>query len=86
MPREEAMPRYQKGDFVKVEFKDPEETIGEWMWVRVKSSDDERQLLFGVLDNEPVNDSSGRLKPGSEIAVSYDRIREHRKPTEFRST
>jgi hypothetical protein len=27
-----------------------------WMWMRVHHCDDEKQLVFGTLDNEPVND------------------------------
>jgi len=51
----------------------PDETtgIGEWMWVRVSHSDDERQLVFGILDNEPVSDlKKKRLRLGSELAVN----------------
>jgi hypothetical protein len=28
---------------------------GEWLWVRVHHRDDDKQLVFGTLDNEPVN-------------------------------
>jgi hypothetical protein len=73
------MPIYEPGDQVKVEFRDEATGIGEWMWVRVRSSDDEKQLVFGVLDNEPVLDYEGKISLGSELAVSYGQIREHRK-------
>jgi len=53
------------------------------MWVRVHRCDDENRLVFGVLDNEPLNDYDGRIELESELAVSYSQIREHRKPTEF---
>jgi hypothetical protein len=79
------MSRYEKGDYIKVGFKNAEDPIGEWMWVRVESSDDNQHLVFGVLNNESVSDHSGRLHHGSQIAVSCDKIREHRKPTEFRA-
>jgi hypothetical protein len=36
-----------------------------------------------MLDNEPVIDYDGKLGVGSELAVSYDKIREHRKASEF---
>ena len=36
-----------------------------------------------MLDNKPVNDYEGKLSVGSELAVSYDKIREHRKASEF---
>ncbi len=39
--------------------------------------------MFGTLDNEPANDYEGKLGLGSELAVSYSQVREHRKPTEF---
>ena len=37
------MADYQPGDYVKVEFKDDDSPIGEWMWVRVESCDKRRQ-------------------------------------------
>jgi len=77
------MPTYERGDYVKVEFPDDATGIGEWMWVRVTRSDEERQFVFGVLDNEPLNDYEGKVGLGSELAISYSQIREHRKPTEF---
>lgn len=77
------MPSYERGDYVKVEFPDETTGISEWMWVRVNSCDEEKKLVFGILDNEPLNDYEGNVGLGSELAVSYSRIREHRKPTEF---
>ena len=77
------MPTYERGDYVKVEFPDETTGIGEWMWVRVESCDDDKRLVFGVLDNEPLNDYGGKLKLGSQLAVSYDNIREHKKASEF---
>ena len=73
------MAKYTPGDYIKVEFPDETTGIGEWMWVRVDRSDDEKQLVFGTLDNEPVNDYGGKLKLGSELAVSYSQVREHKK-------
>lgn len=48
------MPKYERGDYVKVEFESEAGWPGEWMWVRVRECDDERQLVFGILDSEPV--------------------------------
>jgi hypothetical protein len=79
-----CQPAYEQGDYLKVEFPDQVTGIGEWMWVRVSHSDDERQLVFGILDNEPVSDYKNRLRLGSELAVNYSQIREHRKSSEFR--
>jgi len=72
---------YQRGDYVKVEFRDEETGESEWMWVRVKESDNEKKLVFGWLDNEPIVNTDLRL--GMELAISYDKIREHLKESSF---
>ena len=74
---------YNVGDYVKMEFLDKATGIGEWMWLRVSRCDDDRQLVFGTLDSEPLNDYDGKVALGSELAVSFSKIREHKRPTEF---
>jgi hypothetical protein len=80
---ERAVPKYERGDYIKVEFPDEATGVAEWIWVRVHRCDDEEQLVFGNLDNTPVNDTSGRLRLGTELAISYAQIREHKKPWDF---
>ena len=46
------------------------------MRVRVDRCDDEKQLVFGTLDNEPLNEYGGNLKLGSELAISYSQVRD----------
>lgn len=75
------MGKYKKGDHVKIEVKDETSPVGEWMWMLVVDSDDEKRLVFGRLDNEPIN--SPDMKLGQQLAVSYDNIREHKKASEF---
>ena len=75
------MAKYQPGDYVKAEFKDEDTGESEWMWVVVDSCDDEERVLFGRLDNEPVVGTGLRL--GDELAVSYEKVMEHRKASEF---
>jgi hypothetical protein len=78
------VPQYDRDDYVKVEFAAENPALpGEWMWVRVHHCDEERQLLFGSLDNESVVNPED-LQRGQELAISYSQIREHRKPWEFR--
>jgi hypothetical protein len=77
------MSRYEPGDYVKVEFPDEATGIGEWMWVKVEVCDDEKELVFGQLDNEPLNNYGGKIGLDSCLAIKYSQIREHRKPTEF---
>jgi hypothetical protein len=77
------VPKYEAGDYIKVEFPDEATGVAEWMWVRVRSCDDAKELVFGTLDNAPVSDSSGKLKLGTELAVSYSQIREYRKAADI---
>lgn len=77
------MARYDHGDYIKVEFESGEAALsGEWMWVRVHHCDEERQLVFGTLDNEPIVHSE-IMCVGEELAIAYDRVREHKKAWEF---
>lgn len=78
-----SVPTYEPGDFVKVEFAGVAGMPGEWMWVRVNRCDEQKQLVFGTLDNEPLNDYGPDVALGSELVVSYSQIRDHKKPTEF---
>lgn len=61
---------YEPGDYVKVEFPDETTGIAEWMWVRVHHCDHDRKLVFGTLDNEPLNGYGDKLRLGTELAVS----------------
>jgi len=74
---------YEPGDYIKVEFPEEATGVGEWMWVRVVRSDDTVQLVFGRLDNEPINYHGRNVKMGTELAISYSQIREHKKSSEF---
>jgi uncharacterized protein YegJ (DUF2314 family) len=71
------VPIYKRGDHVKVESADENSIESEWMWLRVDHSDDENKLVFGSLDSKPVINTN--LKVGQRLAVSYDKIRDHRR-------
>jgi hypothetical protein len=73
---------YESGDFVKVEFKDDLTGESEWMWMQVEHADDAQRVAYGRLDSQPIM-SHGGLTVGSQLAVSYDKIRQHRKAVEF---
>lgn len=75
------MPRFQPGDYAKAEFKDEKTGGSERMWVVVDSCDDGEGVLLGRLDNEPLLGTG--LRVGDEIAVSYGKVVEHRKASEF---
>jgi hypothetical protein len=48
------MGRNATGDHVKIEVKD-RTGESEWLWLLVDRSDDERRLVFGKLDNQPIH-------------------------------
>ena len=79
----ECQPTFERGDYIKVEFPDETTGIGEWMWMIVDHCDDEKRVVYGVLDSDPVNQYGRKVKLGSQLAISYDNIRDHKKPTEF---
>jgi len=78
-----CQPIYERGDHVKVEFPDETTGVGEWMWMIVDHCDDQKRLVFGKLDNEPVNEYGGKVKLGSELAISYEQVREHKRAADF---
>jgi hypothetical protein len=75
--------KFLPGDFVKVEFEDEKTGESEWMWVRVRACDDENRIVLGRLDSDPILGYRGKLKPGSELAVRFDKIRDHKRGTDF---
>ena len=75
------MGRYEPNDYVKVEIVDRASKESEWLWVRVDGCDDERQLIFGTLDNIPAVNVELRL--GQQLAISHNKIRDHRKASDF---
>ena len=77
------MPRYLQGDFVKAVFKDDRSGDAERMWIEVDCCDDEKQVVFGKLDNEPIASFRDKLWLGKEVAVSYDLIVDHRRSEDF---
>jgi uncharacterized protein YegJ (DUF2314 family) len=77
MLQEQRMGKYQKGDHVKFEVNDEGSRESEWMWLLVEESDDEQEIVFGRLDSQPVVVAD--MKVGQELAVSYDKVRDHRR-------
>lgn len=71
------MSAFRTGEHVKVEFRDDESHESEWMWVLVDRCDDDKRVVFGKLDSQPVVHT--KLKAGQELAVSYDNVRDHRR-------
>lgn len=73
------MGKYQKGDHVKFEVNDDGTRESEWLWLLVETSDDEEEIVFGTLDSEPIVATD--MGVGQKLAVSYEKIRDHRRFT-----
>jgi hypothetical protein len=67
--------------YVKSEIKNDATGESEWMWLKVDRCDEPNRFVFGWLDSEPVVFSSD-LKLGQHMAVSYDNVRDHKKPSD----
>ena len=74
---------YGFGDFVKTELMDDQTGACEWVWIRVEYCDEKNRLVFGWLDSQPILALGERLKLGSHLAVEFDRLRDHKSPSEF---
>ncbi len=81
----ECQPDYEPGDYIKVEFEGENGMPGEWMWVIVQNRDDQKRIVYGKLDSQPLIDYGGNVKVGSELAVRYSQIREYRKNLRLRA-
>jgi hypothetical protein len=76
--------KLEQGDYVKFEMKDDKSGEAEWMWLRVDSCDEPKQIVFGWLESQPVVFTTS-LRLGQRLAVSYDNIRDHKKSNEFQT-
>ena len=77
------MPKYQAGDFVKAVFQDERSGETERIWIIVDCCDEEKQLVFGKLDHEPMAAFFDKLWLGKDVAVSYDLIVGHRRSADW---
>ena len=55
---------------MKVEFPDKATGVGEWLWVKVTRCDPAQQIVFGTLDNEPLNVQKTCSRPRLQVADS----------------
>jgi uncharacterized protein YegJ (DUF2314 family) len=74
------MGRYQSGDHVKFEVVNEQSGESEWLWLSVERSEDESGIVFGTLDSQPVVMTDMRV--GQDLAISYDKVRDHRRFTQ----
>jgi hypothetical protein len=74
--------KFAAGDYVKFEIKDEQSGQSEWMWLKVDRCDESERVVFGRLDSEAIVFTKD-LKLGQQIAVSFDNVRDHKKPSDF---
>jgi hypothetical protein len=73
-----AMPKYQKGDYLRVELLSGVAGTSMSIWMYVDHCDDKHAIVFGTIDTEPSERLGNSLKSGTKVAVGYCQLREHR--------
>lgn len=74
----DPMPKYQKGDYLRVELLSGVAGRSMSIWMYVDHCDDKHAIVFGTIDTEPSGWLVNSLKSGTRVAVGYRQIREHR--------
>jgi hypothetical protein len=72
------MPKYQKGDYLRVELLSGVADSSVSIWLYVDHCDDRHAIVFGTIDSEPSEWLGNTLRSGAKLAVSYRVVREHR--------
>ena len=73
-----AIPKYQKGDYLRVELFSGVAGSSMSIWIYVDHCDDKHAIVFGTIDTEPSEWLGNSLKSGAKVAVEYRQVREHR--------
>jgi hypothetical protein len=76
--RTNAIPKYQKGDYLRVELFSGVAGSSMSIWMYVDHCDDKHAIVFGTIDTEPSEWLGNSLKSGTKVAVEYRQVREHR--------
>ena len=71
-------PRYQQGDYLRVELLSGIADSSMSIWMFVDHCDDRHAIVFGTIDSGPSEWLGNKLTSGSKVAVSYSQILEHR--------
>lgn len=70
------MATYKAGDMVKAESPTTGLATASGCGVKVDHCDEEKQVLFGRLDNQPISAFRDKLQLGQEVAVAFSLVRE----------
>jgi hypothetical protein len=73
-----VMPKYQKGDYLRVELLPGVAGRSMSIWMYADHCDDKHAIVFGTIDIEPPEWSGNTLRSGTKVAVEYRQVREHR--------
>ena len=71
-------PRYQHGDYLRVELLSGVADSSMSIWMYVDHCDDKHAIVFGTIDSEPSEWLGEAVRSGEKLAVSYRQVREHR--------
>ncbi len=73
-----ALPKYQKGDYLRVELLSERAGSSMSMWMYVDDCDDKHAIVFGTIDTKPSERWGDSPRTGTKVAVEYHQVREHR--------
>ena len=73
-----AVPKFQKGDYLRVELLSGVAGSSMSIWMYVDHCDDKHAIVFGTIDTEPSKWLGNSLRSGTKVAVEYRQVREHR--------
>ena len=73
-----AIPKYRKGDYLRVELFSGVAGSSMSIWIYVDHCDDQHAIVFGTIDTEPSKWLGNSLRSGAKVAVEYRQVREHR--------
>ncbi len=73
-----ALPKYEKGDYLRVELLSGVAGSSMSIWMYVDHCDDKHAIVFGTIDSEPSEWLGNSLKSGAKVAVGYRQVRERR--------
>jgi len=73
-----AIPKYQKGDYLRVELLSGVAGSSMSIWMYVDHCDDKHAIIFGTIDTGPSEWLGNSLRSGSRVVVGYRQVREHR--------
>ncbi len=73
------VPRCMPGDYVRIQLGSESVHSEGSIWMRVERCDDKHKIVYGTIEDEPLQPIDNVFRAGSRLGASYRRIRESRR-------